>query len=154
MKQIISLLTKYFADAVEFKEGLRKDSFLILKDPSKITELLQFLKENGFNMLIDLTAVHYPHKENKFEVIYNMLSMEPYLRLIVKVPLKEDWPEIDSVSSIYKTANWYEREVYDMFGIRFKNHPNLKRILMWDEFEGHPLRKEYPLEGDNLHCHD
>jgi len=154
MKQITSLLTKYFADSIEFKEGLRKDTFLVLKDPSKITELLQFLKENGFNMLIDLTAVHYPHKENKFEVVYNMLSMEPYLRILVKVPLKEDWPEIDSVSSIYKTANWYEREVYDMFGIRFKNHPNLKRILMWDEFEGHPLRKEYPLEGDNLHCHD
>ncbi len=154
MKQIMSLLTRYFGDSIEFQEGLRGETFLILKDPAKIVDVLTFLKENGFNMLIDLTAVHYPHKEYRFEVIYNMLSMEPYMRLIVKVPLKDDWPEIDSVTSLYKTANWYEREVYDMFGIRFKNHPNLKRILMWEGFDGHPLRKEYPLEGDNLHCHD
>ncbi len=154
MKQIMSLLTKYFADSIEFTEGVRGDNFLILKDSSRIVELLQLLKENGFNMLIDLTAVHYPDCEYKFEIIYNMLSMEPFLRLIIKVPLKDDWPEIDSVSSIYKTANWYEREVYDMFGVKFINHPNLKRILMWEGFKGHPLRKEYPLEGDNLHCHD
>lgn len=154
MKQTISLLTKYFGEAVQAEQGLRGETFVILKDPSRIVEMMVFLKDNGFSMLIDLTAVHYPDREHQFELIYNCLGMESRLRLIVKLPLSEDFPEVDSVTPVFKTANWYEREVFDMFGIQFKNHPNLKRILMWEGYKGHPLRKEFPLEGDNLHCYD
>ncbi len=154
MKQTIGLLTKYFGDIIEVQPGLRDETFILLKDASRIRESMELLRDNGFSMLIDLTAVHYPKREQKFELIYNMLAMEPLLRLVVKVPLEGKYPEVESVSSVFKTANWYEREVYDMFGVRFKNHPNLKRILMWEKYEGHPLRKEFPLEGDNLHCYD
>jgi NADH-quinone oxidoreductase subunit C len=154
MKQITDLLTKFLGDSVEFKEGLRGDAIILLKDSSKILETLNLLKENGFTMLIDLTAVHFPKRELKFDLIYNLLSMDTNERVILKLQFKEDYPEVNSVSSIYKSANWFEREVYDMFGIVFKNHPNLKRILMWEGYEGHPLRKEFPLEGDNLHCYD
>ncbi len=154
MKQITDLLTKFLGDLVEFKEGLRGDAIILLKDSSKILETLNLLKENGFTMLIDLTAVHFPKRELKFDLIYNLLSMDTNERVILKLQFKEDYPEVNSVSSIYKSANWFEREVYDMFGIKFKNHPNLKRILMWEGYEGHPLRKEFPLEGDNLHCYD
>ncbi len=154
MKQTIGLLTKYFGDSVAVEPGLRDETFITLKDELRIREAMELLRDNGFSMLIDLTAVHYPRREHEFELIYNMLAMEPLLRLIVKLPLKGEKPEVESVSSVFKTANWYEREVYDMFGVRFKNHPNLKRILMWENYEGHPLRKEFPLEGDNLHCYD
>ncbi len=154
MKQTIGLLTKYFGDIVEVEPGLRDETFIILKDPSRIRDAMELLRDNGFSMLIDLTAVHYPKRGEKFELIYNMLAMEPLLRLLVKVPLEGEHPEVESISSVFKTANWYEREVYDMFGVRFTNHPNLKRILMWEDYEGHPLRKEFPLEGDNLHCYD
>jgi len=154
MKQITDLLTKFLGDLVEFTEGLRGDAIILLKDSSKILETLNLLKENGFTMLIDLTAVHFPKRELKFDLIYNLLSMDTNERVILKLQFKDDYPEVNSVSSIYKSANWFEREVYDMFGIKFKNHPNLKRILMWEGYEGHPLRKEFPLEGDNLHCYD
>jgi len=154
MKQTIGLLTKYFGEIVEVKPGLRDETFVLVKDASRIREAMELLRDNGFSMLIDLTAVHYPNGKAKFELIYNMLSMDRNLRLILKVFLEDDYPEVESVSSVFKTANWYEREVFDMFGVRFKNHPNLKRILMWDSYEGHPLRKEFPLEGDNLHCYD
>jgi len=154
MKQIIDLLTKFLGDSVEFTEGLRGDAIILLKDSSKIIETLNLLKENGFTMLIDLTAVHFPKKDFKFDLIYNLLSMETNERVILKLQFVEDYPEVDSVSHIYDAANWFEREVFDMFGIKFKNHPNLKRILMWEGYEGHPLRKEFPLEGDNLHCYD
>lgn len=154
MKQITDLLTKFLGEAVEFTEGLRGDGIILLKNDSKIIETLTLLKENGFTMLIDLTAVHFPKRKLKFDLIYNLLSMETNERVILKCQFEEDYPEVDSVSSVYKSANWFEREVYDMFGIIFKNHPNLKRILMWEGYEGHPLRKEFPLEGDNLHCYD
>ena len=101
----------------------------------------------GFNMLMDLTAVDYLFWEEKgfrFEVVYNLFSLPKNQRLFIKVLVKENEPELDSVSSIWPSANWFEREVWDMFGIRFNGHPNLKRILMYEEFKGHALKKDYP----------
>ena len=115
-----------------------------------IKDLTTTLKNNpafGFNMLMDLTAVDYLHweeKESRFEVIYNLFSLPKNERLFIKALVKETEPEIDSVASVWPAANWYEREVWDMFGIRFKGHPNLKRILMYEEFTGHALKKDYP----------
>jgi NADH-quinone oxidoreductase subunit C len=90
----------------------------------------------------------------RFHVVYNLYSYPLRARLIVKVPVTERDCSVDTVSDLWKTANWLEREVYDLFGIGFKNHPDLRRILMPDGYEGHPLRKDYPLEGrgerDNL----
>lgn len=156
MDQITSLLTKYFDDAISCSKGVRADALVVLHQPERIVEMLELLRDNGFSMLIDVTAVHYPEQEADFHVIYNLLAMEPKLRLLVKVPLSSETgdPEVDTVSGVFKTANWLEREVFDMFGVRFRNHPNLERILMWENHKGHPLRKDFPLEGDNLHCYD
>ncbi len=99
-----------------------------------------------FNMLMDLFSVDYLHweeKEKRFEVVYNVYSLKKNHRLFVKVPLTEEQPEIDSVASVWPAAEWLEREVWDMMGIVFKGHPNLKRILMYEGFKGHPLRKDY-----------
>ncbi len=99
-----------------------------------------------FNMLMDVTAADFlfwEEKENRFEVIYNLYSLNQKHRLFVKALVPETDTTIDSVASVWPAANWYEREVWDMFGIVFKGHPNLKRILMYEEFQGHPLRKDY-----------
>ncbi len=118
------------------KEGVRNICASLKNDP-----------EFGFSMLMDLFAVDYLFWEEKglrFELVYNLYSLTKNQRLFVKVRLAESDPAIDSVTAIWPAADWYEREAWDMFGIQFKGHPNLKRILMYEEFEGHPLRKDYP----------
>ena len=118
------------------KEGIRDVCAVLKKD-------LEF----EFDMLMDLSAVDYlfwEEKEFRFEVIYNLFSLSKNRRLFIKVRIPESDTSLDSVVSVWPAANWYEREVWDMFGIQFKGHPNLKRILMYEEFKGHPLRKDYP----------
>lgn len=116
-----------------------------------ILDIIKYLKEHhNFNFLMDLFGIDwlgYPQKKDfRFEVVYNLYSYPENKRLIIKIQLDEGNPFVDSVTSIYNSANWYEREVYDMYGIVFKNHPDLRRILMYDEFQGYPLRKDYPLK--------
>ena len=99
-------------------------------------------------MLIDVTGVDWlDSRPHRFEVVYQLLSLSKTYRLTVKVPLSEDRPEVASATSLWHGANFLEREVWDMFGIRFVGHPDLRRILMYDEFVGHPLRKDYPVQG-------
>lgn len=101
-----------------------------------------------FNMLIDVTAVDWlDNRENRFDVVYQLLSLTRLHRLCVKIQIPEENPEVDSVRSLWESANFLEREVWDMYGIKFKGHGDLRRILMYDEFTGHPLRKDYPLRG-------
>lgn len=116
----------------------------------KLIEALSFLKEQGpFEMLVDLTAVdYYRRKTPRFEVVYHLLSLSQNRRLRVKTPVPEDDPVVPTVVPLWKGANWLEREVYDLFGIRFEGHPDLKRILLWEGYEGHPLRKDYPLRAE------
>jgi len=96
---------------------------------------------------MDLTAVDYLrlNKKPRFEVVYHFFSLEKRHRVRIKVPAETKDPEVDSLVPLWAGADWYEREVWDMFGIKFRGHPNLKRILMYEEFEGHPLRKDYPI---------
>lgn len=112
-----------------------------------VLRVAQSLKNDfKFDMLMDLFAVDYLHweeKEVRFEVVHNLYSLETKKRLFVKVPVPDGEPSCDSVTSVWPAANWYERETWDMMGIRFHGHPNLKRILMYEEFEGHALRKDY-----------
>ena len=122
-------------------------------------ECLQRLRDDAglaFNLLIDLTAVDYLGREPRFEVVYHLASLAPAPsaeepaglrhRLRVKVGVAEPPCEADSVAALWDAANWYEREVWDLYGIRFRGHPDLRRILLYDEFQGHPLRKDYPKE--------
>lgn len=100
-----------------------------------------------FSLLSDLSGVDRFPLEPRFEVNYHLLSIEKRLRLRLKVKLSSADPVVHSVTGVWPTANWHEREVFDMFGIQFEGHPDLRRILMPDEWEGHPLRKDYPTEG-------
>jgi len=100
----------------------------------------------AFNFLIDLTAVDWLGREPRFEVVYQLKSLARNFRLRVKVPVPGSDAWVTSVVELWKSANWVERECYDMFGIEFREHPDLRRILMYDSFVGHPLRKDYPVD--------
>ena len=116
---------------------------------SSIKEVLLFLRDHTncqFKVLIDICGVDYPEKEARFEVVYHLLSIKYNSRIRVKVAVDELTP-IDSVTSIYNSAGWYEREVWDLYGVFFSNHPDLRRILTDYGFEGHPLRKDFPVSG-------
>ena len=120
-------------------------------DPEDISEVVLFLKNNPntkFRQLIDITAVDYPQKEKRFRLVYLLLSLENNKRISIDYYIKENDP-INSLTPIYPSANWMEREVFDMYGIVFKDHPDLRRILTDYNFKGHPLRKDFPLTGHN-----
>ena len=135
-----------------FSEGKildKKKFFEIIVKKESIFETIKNLKENQnfiFDQLIDITAVDYPSNSLRFEIIYIFLSMVQNKRVIVKTFLGEN-QGIESITNIHKSANWYERECYDLFGIKFLNHPDLRRIMTDYNFEGHPLRKDFPLTG-------
>jgi len=115
----------------------------------KISQIILFLKTNEkckFRQLIDITAVDYPKKEKRFKLVYLLLSHENNLRIIINSNVKEK-TTVPSITKIFPSSNWMEREVFDMYGITFKNHPDLRRILTDYEFEGYPLRKDFPLTG-------
>ena len=117
--------------------------------PHSVFGFFSFLKNHTatqFKMLIDITAVDYPSRAQRFEVVYHLLSLQYNTRLRVKVPIHET-SAVDSITPIYPTANWFERETWDMFGICFLHHPDLRRILTDYGFEGHPLRKDFPVSG-------
>jgi len=117
-------------------------------DPARIVEICRHLKQDQkFVRLSSVTAVDWHPVEPRFEVVYHLHSIERNLRLRLKCRLDGANAEIDSVTVIWRGAGWYEREVFDLFGIRFRNHPDLRRILMPDDWEGHPLRKDYPVHG-------
>lgn len=127
--------------SVTLKKEAIKDVCLFLRDEPSLK----------MDHLADLTAVdfsRYPGDAGpRFEVVYNMISTVHHHRIRLKVRVPEEDPRVDSVSSIWQTANWHERETYDLMGITFAGHPDLRRILLPEDWEGHPLRKEYPLKG-------
>lgn len=136
----------------------------LIVEPAILHEVLAFLKSDAgtaFDFLADLTAVDYLNYPSpalgRFGVVYNVINTTSGARLIVKTHLDPTLPTdgiendpalvIDSVTNLWPGAEWMEREVFDMFGIRFKNHPDLRRILLWEDYPGHPLRKDYPVRG-------
>ncbi len=113
-----------------------------------LIQVAKFLKDDPrlrFDMLSDLFAVDYPRKAERIEIIYNFYSTANNFRIFVKCHSNIDEADYPSLTPLYESANWFEREVYDMFGLKFKNHPNLKRILNPEDWEGYPLLKDYPL---------
>ena len=116
----------------------------------RIVDILRMLRDGGgFDCLTDLTAVDYLNegKTERYAVVYNLYSFRDNVRTRVKAFVPETEPEIDTAASLWKAASWAEREVFDMYGIIFRGHPDLKRILLPEGYEGHPLRKDYPLTG-------
>lgn len=125
------------------KSFIELGDLVIFVEKSDILEALGIAKDYGFDILSELSAIHL--QDDSFDVFYQLLSMERHLRIRIKANVKK---EIDSACEIYRNALWCEREAYDMFGIKFLNHPNLKRLLMPNDWIGFPLRKDYPLQGD------
>ena len=118
-------------------------------DPERVVEVARLLRDDSeleFEMLTDVTAVDYLGEEPRFEMVYHFYSVAGNRRLRIKARVPEEPAEIDSLVDVYASANWMEREVWDLYGIRFKGHPDLRRILLYEAFEGHPLRKDYPKE--------
>ncbi len=118
-------------------------------DAERVLEVLRFLRDDPeleFDMLSDVTAVDYLGEEPRFEVVYHLYSLSKNHRLRVKARVSEQAAEISSAVELWPSANWLEREVWDLYGIRFHDHPDLRRLLLYEEFEGHPLRKDYPKE--------
>ena len=139
--------TSFENDLIEVHSHFQQDTVVLAT--SSLLQVATFLKEDPelqYNYLMDLTAVDYWKRKPRFEVVYHFLSITHSFRLRLKVPVAEPEPKVDSLTSLWPGANWYEREVYDMFGIQFTGHPDLRRILMYPEFEGHPLRKDYPIQ--------
>ena len=128
-----------------------RDNHRVVVSPETVTKLLSFLKQScDFDLLIDITAVdylHYPKAEHRFGLIYNLICTDREERLFVKTWLDEPDLTIPSAVPLWTGANWMEREVFDMFGIVFEDHPDLRRILLPDAFSAYPLRKDYPLRG-------
>ena len=120
-------------------------------NPAHIVSACGFLKhEQGFARLSTVTAVDWYPSEPRFEVVYHLHSLSHNRRLRLKCKVPGATPAIDSVCSVWRSANWYEREVFDLFGINFFNHPNLKRIMLPEDWEGHPLRKDFPITGNRV----
>ncbi|HXH28399.1 MAG TPA: NADH-quinone oxidoreductase subunit C, partial [Candidatus Polarisedimenticolia bacterium] len=119
---------------------LRKEGFL------EAARVLRDDPDLRFDYLSNLTAVHWPQRPKPFEIVYHLFSIPLKHRLTLKIEVEEG-EEAPTASGLWPTANWHEREVFDLFGIRFAGHPDMRRILMTDEWVGHPLRKDYPLEG-------
>ena len=134
----------------KIKDSEIKHNQIYLRIEEKnLSEVILFLKINAktkFRQLIDITAVDFPEKEIRFKLVYLLLSHEFNQRLIIEMDIKEK-EIVSSITSIFPSANWMEREVFDMYGIDFKDHPDLRRILTDYGFEGHPLRKDFPLTG-------
>lgn len=130
-----------------------REQICVRVPPDRLFEVMQFLHDDGqccFEQMCDLTCVDYldyPQARDRYGVTYSLLSISKGHRLWVKCFVNDPSPEVPSVTPIWKGADWLEREVYDLFGVRFVGHPDLRRIVTWEGFEAHPLRKDYPLHG-------
>ncbi|MEA3465727.1 MAG: NADH-quinone oxidoreductase subunit C [Thermodesulfobacteriota bacterium] len=144
---VVTKLNGAFAASVlDVKEHRGEVTVTVKKE--EIVAICQFLKdEAGYNFLCDLCGVDYLDQEPRFMVVYNMYNIATKERLRVKVLVTEEGANVDTVSTVWSTANWHERECWDLMGISFNDHPDLRRILMPADWEGHPLRKDYPLQG-------
>ena len=142
-------LIKSIMNFCEYEITNEKNEISILIKKEDLISTLMFLKDNpsiSMESLIDITAIDYPGNEKRFTLVYNLLSVSKNFRIKVKTKTNEDNP-VCSVTEVFPCANWYEREVWDLFGIRFLGHPDLRRILTDYDFDGHPLRKDFPLTG-------
>lgn len=147
LSKTLARVKEQFADQiVDLHNSLGMDVVVIPK--TLLIELMRFLRDDPelkYHLLTDLTAVDYLTRSPRFEVVYHLFSLEKNTRVRIKVPVAGPEPEVESITPLYKIADWLERECYDMVGIRFANHPDLRRILLYPEFKGHPLHKDYPV---------
>lgn len=142
------------AGEVVFAKRFRDQDFLTVRK-DRIVEILTVMRDHPdceYKLVSDIFGIDLLgfDREPRFEVIYSLYSLATYRRIVVKAQVTEDDPTIDTASDVWPAANWAERETYDLYGIRFNNHPDLRRLMMPDDWIGHPLRKDYPLGGEEV----
>ncbi len=143
-----SRLKEHFGDLISEPIKFRNEITLYVSNPDRIAEVCEFAKHKlGFDYLIDISSIDDFGEDPRFTVVYEISSIQNPQHLRLKTTISEEFGEIPSVTGVWRTADWHEREAYDMMGIKFTDHPNLKRILMWEGYPYFPLRKDFPLEG-------
>lgn len=147
---IIEHIDAELPGTVTDRHAFRGDQTIVVAKASFLP-LVDFLYREGFQLLVDITAVDWPEREQRFEVVYHWLNLASQERLRVKVAVA-DGEAMPTLTGRFKTADWFEREVFDLFGIPFEGHPNLTRLLTWQDFPGHALRKDFPLDGGDAFC--
>jgi NADH/F420H2 dehydrogenase subunit C len=134
------------------RHTFRGDQTIVIAN-ERLEDVMALIYREGFQQLLDVTAVDWFQRDPRFDVVYHLLNLASQERLRLKVRV-EDGEALLSQVSRFKAADWFEREVFDMFGIPFEGHPRLERLLMWRDFPGHPLRKDFPLDGGDSFCGD
>jgi NADH-quinone oxidoreductase subunit C len=146
-EELLASLEKSLAEKIQNKTEFRSETTYTISS-SDLHEIAKFCRDElSFDYLIDITSIDNFGEEPRFEIVYELYSMPSPVYVRLKLHVSEEMGAVDTVSDIWPTANWHEREIYDMMGIKFNGHPDLRRILMWDGYPFFPLRKEFPLEG-------
>ena len=145
---IANQLKAQFGDLLSEPAEFRGEITLVVADAERIVEVCEFAKKSlGFNMLLDITGIDNYGEDPRWTIVYELYHMEQKTHLRLKTSVSEEKSELPTISTVWRTANWHEREIYDMMGVRFRGHPDLRRILMWDGYPYFPLRKDFPLAG-------
>ncbi len=145
--ELLTSLSQLFGKKIKERIEFRGETTFLI-DAGDLREVAKFCKEElSFDYLLDIASVDNFGEEPRFEIVYELYSMTLAVHLRLKVRVSEDAPAVDTISDLWPTADWHEREIWDMMGLRFNNHPDLRRILMWEGYPYFPLRKEFPLEG-------
>jgi NADH-quinone oxidoreductase subunit C len=145
-KKVVRAIKKAFKSEVVSDHSDHGD-FTVIVQPGKLGEIVQFLRDDEemtFDHFCDLTVVDWPEREDRFEVVIHLHSLVQGHRIRIKTSVGADDPTVPTISGTFRGADWFEREAFDMYGVKFEGHPDLRRILNFEQFEGHPLRKDYP----------
>jgi NADH-quinone oxidoreductase subunit C len=146
-QELLDSFSKSFGEKIQNKTEFRGETTFTIA-ASDLREIAEFCREElSFDYLIDVTSIDNFGEEPRFEIVYHLYSMAHAVHLRLKLNVPEEAKAVDTISDIWPTANWHEREAYDMMGIKFNGHPDLRRILMWEGYPFFPLRKDFPLEG-------
>lgn len=141
-------LKAQFGDLLSEPVEFRGEATLVVADAERIAEVCAFAKKSlGFNMLLDISSIDNYGEDPRWTIVYELYQMEQKTHLRLKTSVSEEKSELPSIITVWRTADWHEREIYDMMGVRFRGHPDLRRILMWDGYPYFPLRKDFPLAG-------
>jgi NADH-quinone oxidoreductase subunit C len=149
---IIEHIDEHLPEAILDRHAFRGDQTLVIAREAFL-DVMALVYDEGFQLLLDITAVDWFQRDPRFDVVYHLLNLASQERLRLKVRVN-DQEALPSLVARFKAADWFEREVFDMFGIPFVGHPRLERLLMWRDFPGHPLRKDFPLDGGDSFCGD
>jgi NADH-quinone oxidoreductase subunit C len=152
---VIEHIDAQLPGAITDRHDFRGDQTIVVAKANFLA-VVELLHREGFQLLVDITAVDWPERPEaqgigRFDVVYHWLNLANQERLRLKVPVA-DGETMPTLTGLFKTANWFEREVFDLFGIRFEGHPDMRRLVTWDDFPGHPLRKDFPLDGGDAFC--